>query len=263
MTARTKETPTSEDQGLENRARREIARRFVALFKEFLGRGPTRARAFFDENLVLVLLEDTLTKGERTLAEKERVQLVREMRRTFQGAMRDRVESIVTEETGRKVIASLSDHSVLPDFAIEAFVLDGDDPGSEEGRIESLATRSRGQSEGHKRISRGMVALFKEYVGRGPTHARTFVHDDLVAILLRDTLTKAELTLAREDRESVVREIRRHFQGTMRDAAIAMVEQQVSNRVVRAFLSDNSVHPDYAIEAFLLADPDEIEPAAD
>ena len=68
------------DQAVARDARREIARRFVALFKEFVGRGPTSARAYFNEDLVLVLLEDTLTKGERTLADEDRVPLVREQR---------------------------------------------------------------------------------------------------------------------------------------------------------------------------------------
>ena len=50
-------------------------------------------------------------------------------------------------------------------------------------------------------LSRAMVALFKEYVGRGPTHARAYVDDDLISIVLQDTMIKAEKTLADEGEE--------------------------------------------------------------
>lgn len=238
------------DDARENAARREIARRIVALFKEYAGRGPTIARTYFGQDLVLVSLADTLTRAERTLAQEARLQLVREMRRTLQGAMREEVREIVEQETGRRVAASLSDHSVLPDYAIEAFVLE---PLSEDAEDQGLPALSRPETtNGHREISRGMVALFKDHTGRGPTHGRTYLSDDLVAVLFADTLTRAEKTLAGDDRTEMVRDIRRHFQGTIRDAAVALVEERFGSGVVKAFLSDNSIYPDYAIEVFLL-----------
>lgn len=38
-----------------------------------------------------------------------------------------------------------------------------------------------------------------EYTGRGPTKARTYVNEDLVSVLLRDTLTKGERSLVSSD----------------------------------------------------------------
>jgi uncharacterized protein YbcI len=105
-----------------------------------------------------------------------------------------------------------------------------------------------------REISRAMVQLFKQYVGRGPTDAQTFINDDVVLVLLRDTLTRAEKTLANGDRAALVREVRRGFQGAMRERAIAMIQEQTGHRVV-AFLSDNSVYPDYAAEIFVLGRP--------
>lgn len=96
-----------------------------------------------------------------------------------------------------------------------------------------------------------MVALFKEYVGRGPTEARTYFNEPLLTVLLFDTLTRAEKSLAEDDRANLVREVRRGFQGTMRDEAITLVEEH-SGRRVKAFMSDHSVYPDYAIECFVL-----------
>ena len=112
-------------------------------------------------------------------------------------------------------------------------------------------------SENHDRrreISRGMVGLFKEYVGRGPTDAHTFVNDGVVMVLLRDTLTVAEKTLADGERAALVREVWRGFQGAMREKAVQLVQEQTGCRV-EAFLSDNSVYPDFAVEVFVLERP--------
>jgi uncharacterized protein YbcI len=100
-------------------------------------------------------------------------------------------------------------------------------------------------------ISRAMVGLFKEHVGRGPTVAKTYIHDDLVICMLHDTMTKAEKTLTDEDKGDEVRQIRRSFQGLFREQASAEVERVVGRKVI-AFLSDHAVEPDWAIEAFVL-----------
>jgi uncharacterized protein YbcI len=102
-------------------------------------------------------------------------------------------------------------------------------------------------------ISRRMVAVYKEHVGRGPVNARTVINDEMVVVVLRETLTKAERTLAEDEREELVIELRRTFQGTMRDAMVAAVEEELG-REVSAFLSDQSVHPDIAVEVFILGD---------
>ncbi len=96
-----------------------------------------------------------------------------------------------------------------------------------------------------------MVALFKEATGRGPGRARTYIEDGLVVTVLHDTMTKAERTLKDENLEDHVRSLRRIFQGTFRDEAIAVVER-LTERKVLAFLSDHAVDPDYAVEAFIL-----------
>jgi uncharacterized protein YbcI len=96
-----------------------------------------------------------------------------------------------------------------------------------------------------------MVALYKEYVGRGPQHARTVIDDDLVVVLLEDTMIQAEKTLAEEGEEGLVRGVRQVFQGKFRDDANSIVERAVG-RKVRAFLSDHAIDPDVACEVFVL-----------
>jgi hypothetical protein len=44
-------------------------------------------------------------------------------------------------------------------------------------------------------VSDGMVALLKEFYGRGPTQAKTYYYDDLVVCVLRGGFTRVEQTL--------------------------------------------------------------------
>lgn len=106
-------------------------------------------------------------------------------------------------------------------------------------------------------ISREMVALMKDYLGRGPTKAKTYIRDNLVVVVMQDTMTKAERSLAARERERAVRDIRRMFQETLREDATAIVERHMGRRVI-SFMSDHDIRPDYAAEIFVL-DPDETE----
>jgi uncharacterized protein YbcI len=120
-------------------------------------------------------------------------------------------------------------------------------------RLDAVATTSERSTPRNlnREISRAMVALFKEATGRGPGRARTYIEAGLVVTVLHDTMTKAERTLKDENLEDQVRDLRRIFQGTFRDEAIAVVERLTGAKVL-AFLSDHAVDPDYAVEAFIL-----------
>ena len=48
-------------------------------------------------------------------------------------------------------------------------------------------------------ISKAVVRSFSDYIGRGPTKARTSIRDDLVVCLLENGLTKAERSLVEEN----------------------------------------------------------------
>jgi uncharacterized protein YbcI len=109
----------------------EISRRMVRLISDYTGRGPTRARTYLHSNLIVCLLADTLTKGERSLAHHGEEAAVIQTRRTYQQLMREDATAMVEELTGQKVIAFFSDHNLDPDMALEGFVLapsDGTDP---------------------------------------------------------------------------------------------------------------------------------------
>jgi len=101
-------------------------------------------------------------------------------------------------------------------------------------------------------ISNMVVRLMSQYTGRGPTKARTYLSDNLVTVILQDSLTKAELTLVAEGHLELVRTTRRTFQDTMESELVAGL-QDIMGREVLAFLSANHIDPDYAAETFILA----------
>jgi uncharacterized protein YbcI len=104
-------------------------------------------------------------------------------------------------------------------------------------------------------ISNRVVRVMSDYTGRGPTMARTYLHDDLISVLVRDTLTKGERSLVADGKAGVVLGMRREFQNAMRRELVAGVEE-LTGREVIAFFSANHVEPDTALESFLLAPRD-------
>jgi uncharacterized protein YbcI len=105
-----------------------ISNAIVRLLREYTGRGPMKARTTIRDNVVLVMLEQTLTKGERSLVAKGRADKVLEVRHEFQEAMREESMAKVAELTGRKVTAMLSANHIDPDLGAEIFILDGSPP---------------------------------------------------------------------------------------------------------------------------------------
>jgi uncharacterized protein YbcI len=108
-------------------------------------------------------------------------------------------------------------------------------------------------------ISNAVVSLFSDYLGRGPTRARTAFGRDLVAVVLEETFTKAERRLVEEGEQQSVVTTRRIFQSTMREDLTAAIER-ITGRRVTAFLSDQSAEPDVAVEVFLLEPEPEPDP---
>jgi uncharacterized protein YbcI len=121
----------------------------------------------------------------------------------------------------------------------------------------TMPTNGRGptrkQPEGNlsRDVSRAMVNLLKDYIGRGASHARTYVHEDLVVVVLRGTMTKAEQTLADEGEEALVRSVRQVLQSKFREDANGIVER-LTGRHASALLSDHDVDEDIVIQAFVL-----------
>ena len=111
-------------------------------------------------------------------------------------------------------------------------------------------------------ISNGIVGIVRDYTGRGPTKARTTITDDRVVVVMGEALLKAEKSLIATGDSETVMITRRKFQSAMREEFVAVVEAALG-RSVRAFMSDNHVDPDIAVELFVLEPPaDDGQPEA-
>ena len=108
-------------------------------------------------------------------------------------------------------------------------------------------------------ISNGMVALLKEYYGRGPTQTKTYYSDDLVVCVMRGGFTRVEQTLLDGGRGQAVIAQRMEFQEVMRDRFQAVVEH-ATGRPVIGFMSGNQQNPDMICEVFVLTPTDLVEP---
>ena len=102
-------------------------------------------------------------------------------------------------------------------------------------------------------ISNEIVRLQAEYYGKGPTRAKTYIVEDLVVVVLEESFTRAEKTLAERGERDAIEHIRRRFQQQMAEDFTSVVEQ-ATGRKVRAFLSETNIDHDVSVETFLLAD---------
>ncbi len=102
----------------------EISNTVVRALAETTGRGPTKAKTTIGDNGVFVVLQDSLTHGERTLSEAGQGQAVLDLRRRWQAVMEADVSRQVEELMGRKVVGFMSDNHIDPDLAVEVFVLE-------------------------------------------------------------------------------------------------------------------------------------------
>jgi uncharacterized protein YbcI len=101
-------------------------------------------------------------------------------------------------------------------------------------------------------VTNGIVRLFSEYYGRGPTRAKSYLLDDRYLVtVLSDTLTTVERTLAENGQTDLVRHVRLTFQSAMASSFEGVVEAGLGRKVV-AYHSQILVAPDVGFEFFLL-----------
>ena len=95
----------------------------VGLLKEFYGRGPTRTKTYFEDDLVVCLLRGGFSRVEQSLLEGGRGASVIQQRMDFQDLMRERFEGVIEDATGRRVIGFMSGNQQDPDIMCEVFIL--------------------------------------------------------------------------------------------------------------------------------------------
>jgi uncharacterized protein YbcI len=105
-------------------------------------------------------------------------------------------------------------------------------------------------------ISTQLVALKKEFYGKGPVGAKTYIQDEYVFAVLEGGLTRNEETLLAAGETGIVREYRLRFQEIMRDRLTSTVEE-ITGRKVLDYHSQIVFDPPRAFEIFVLDAPPE------
>jgi uncharacterized protein YbcI len=101
-------------------------------------------------------------------------------------------------------------------------------------------------------VTNGIVQLFSEYYGRGPTKAKSYLLDErIVVCVLEDTMTTVEQTLVKNGHKDMVRQVRLTFQGAMADEFKGVVERALGRRVA-GYHSQLTMEPDIGFEFFVL-----------
>jgi uncharacterized protein YbcI len=109
-------------------------------------------------------------------------------------------------------------------------------------------------------VTNGILALHREFYGRGATRGRTIMQEDYLVCFLEDIYTKAEQTLIDAGKHQTVLQARNDFQEAMRTRFSQLVEE-ITGRRVTAFLSQVGVDPDVGAEIFWL-EPDGERPSS-
>ena len=108
---------------------------------------------------------------------------------------------------------------------------------------------SRGQMM--KDISNAMVGLKKQYYGRGPTKAKTYVNDNIVFCVLEGGLTRNEETLLAAGEEHLIRQYRLRFQEVVTETAEGAIEELTGWKVL-TYHSQIVFNPHTVFEIFVL-----------
>ena len=109
------------------------------------------------------------------------------------------------------------------------------------------------RSGAHRTISRGIVAIYKEHLGRGPDKAHTTITDSFAITICEGSFTTTERFLIDRGKADVVRDIRANFQHVMGREIRELVESSTGRRA-RSFQSDHDLETDIAVEVVLFED---------
>jgi uncharacterized protein YbcI len=100
----------------------DISNAIVRIYSELFGRGPTRARTMWRDELIVTVVEEIFTKAERTLIDAGHFEQVRSNRMAFQDQVEPLMRQAVESATNRPVKAFMSQVS-RDDLAAEVFIL--------------------------------------------------------------------------------------------------------------------------------------------
>ena len=100
------------------------------------------------------------------------------------------------------------------------------------------------------RISNEMVRAQKEFFGKGPTEAKSYLVDDLLFIVMRGGMTTAERTMLEFGQQDQVRQFRQLFENQMTERLCGMIAE-LTGRKVLTYQSQVMFEPDIVVEMFV------------
>jgi uncharacterized protein YbcI len=107
-----------------DRLKAKISDEIVRLLAVHTGHGATRAWTTLDDDLIVCVLQDVLSKGEQNLVRGGEREIVLRTRSAYQEMMRREAVDAVEQLSGRTVKAFTSANHLDADLAVEIFVLE-------------------------------------------------------------------------------------------------------------------------------------------
>jgi len=104
----------------------ELTRSVVHLHKEYIGHGPSRARTYISDDVVVCVLQGGFTRAERTLLERGRTEGVIQQRRAVDEALRQPLSDTVERLLERRVVGFTSAVQPAGELSTVVFLLEPD-----------------------------------------------------------------------------------------------------------------------------------------
>ena len=102
----------------------EISRSMVQLYKELYGKGPSKARTYMTDDLVVCVLEGGFHRGELALFERGQQGPVVTQREAVQETMRHRFIELIERLVDREVVSFVSGVDAGTETSADVFVLE-------------------------------------------------------------------------------------------------------------------------------------------
>jgi uncharacterized protein YbcI len=116
-----------------------ISNAMVQAQKDFFGMGPTQAKSYMLDDLLIIVMRGGLTRAERTMLDFGHPDLVRQFRQVFENEMTERLVGTMEKLTRRKIVTYQSQIMFDPDVIVEMFVFDS------EGSSDAIEATAEGQ----------------------------------------------------------------------------------------------------------------------
>ena len=117
-----------------------LSNEMVRAQKRFFGKGPTEAKSYMLDDMLIIVRRGGLTTAEQTMLEFGQPDQVRQFRQLFENEMTERLTDMVESLTGRKVATYQSQIMFDPHLVVEMFVFDS------EGHPDDRAATAEGQT---------------------------------------------------------------------------------------------------------------------